>query len=621
MARSSLALLVFLVLGGCVIDRPDALVAADRSGHWLDRPFPSDELLVDGYADWRGLPGSTTALGTTITSGWAAQASAATQGWSHQSAVYLRFEEVFDLEDGDCGITGPDGDVPVEWRWIEDPLGDPFLAANLLIISPLVTAPLRSGQRYVGWVSDRVADPTPDYELPEGTPERSAVATAFTVQDSLGQLRSLFDAVEAGIDADPSVLQPTDWRQVASLTYRQGQTPSGRDATLAVVEFVGGGEATTWLAAREGDPERTFDLVNDWPFEVWEGYLGALRFQEPEGRPWASPGLGLVGDFGRLDEGWIEFDGAAVTSVTQVEPMRIVVQIPRSGDGPFPVVTWDHGTGGHAYNAVARVNVGDRPADVAAALSSAVVVSRDQPLYGQHYPLVDEGFGASLGFYNVGNLPAFRDNQRQATADHRLLYRFVTDVLPTLASVDPGRVGAFGHSLGSVTLHGALAAADGAGASAAFQSGSGGYLGFYALDSGLLGTGNDVVTTIAPLLGLDEDTLAEATPAELVAALVGMPEEAWPLIGRDHPTIQLFGAIMDPSDPLMFATEQAVPATILLGIGDLQVPNKTTRWLAQITPGATLVECQPQSDYDGHFCLFREDAGIDALRAWVQQGP
>jgi hypothetical protein len=616
------ALLPLLLLTACPpvapdVDLPDALVAADRSGHWLDRPFPSDELRrEDGTVDWTILPDAPIALGTTIVSGWAAQASAAAQGFSHQSAVYLRFEAEPTLQEGDVGITGPDGDVPVEHLWIDDPAGDPFLAPRTLVVMPTPTSPLRSGATYVAWVSDRAADPPPDWTPPDGAPEHVAVATSFTVQPSLGQLEALDAAADAWVDADPSRVQPTDWRHVTHFRYEQGATPSGEDATVATVTYEDGSASLTYLAPEDDDSVRDFDLTT-WSHEVWEGHVLTAAFQEEEGRPWARPGIGLVGDFGRLDEGWIEFDGEELLSEPRPESMRIVVQIPRT-PGPHPVVTWDHGTGGHAYNAVARTNPGDRSAEITAALGSTVIVSRDQPLYGQRYPLIDEGFGASIGFYNLGNLPAFRDNQRQATVDHRVLYRFVQEGLGAIADVDTDRVGAFGHSLGSVTAHGALAGQQGRGPSSAFLSGTGGYLAFYVLDSGLLGTGNDVVNTVAPLVGLTEEQLASATPAEVVAALIGLPESAWPNMGRQHPVMQLFGTIMDPSDPLMFARDQVVPETLLLGLGDLQVPERTTRWLAEVTPDATLIECTPGADYDGHWCLFWEDVGIEALRAWAE---
>ena len=65
----------------------------------------------------------------------------------------------------------------------------------------------------------------------------------------------------------------------------------------------------------------------------------------------------------------------------------------------------------------------------AAVAAGWAVVGRDADLYGQRYPLIDEGFGASLGFYNVVNPPAFRDNLRRFIAETRA--RGATPILAT----------------------------------------------------------------------------------------------------------------------------------------------------------------------------------------------
>ena len=76
------------------------------------------------------------------------------------------------------------------------------------------------------------------------------------------------------------------------------------------------------------------------------------------------------------------------------------------------------------------------------------------------------------------------------------------------------------------------------------MSGSGGYLTYYILATGLLGTGNDVVQTMAPILGFAEE-VAEFAPHELIAAIVGLPEAAWENVDRRHPVLQIFATIMD----------------------------------------------------------------------------
>jgi hypothetical protein len=602
------------------VDRPDAVVAADRSGHWLDRPWPSDEdRRADGTLPWDLLPAAPTDLGTTVVSGWAAQAAATAQGASHQPAIFFRFEETFELTAGDLGLAAADGaQVPLTWHWVEQALGDPWLADNLLVVMPEPTAPLASGERYVAWVSTSVADPAPGWVPPEGSPNDAAVATAFTVQDSLGQLRSLMDAVDSTLDTHPEYLQADNFREVVALRYAQGETPSGIAATVATATYADGGTDDTYLAPKEGAEPFTLTLDESWPMAVFETHITTVAFQGLAGQPWASAGLGLLTDFDRLDDGWMRFAEGQLTSTPEAETMRVVVQVPRSGAGPFPVLTWDHGTGGHAYNAVGRSLVDDDHLGVAQALSSAVVVSRDQPLYGQRFGLIDAGFGSSLGFYNIGNLPCFRDNQRQAAADHRVLHRFVREALPSFADVDLSRIGAFGHSLGSVTAHAGLVGQGLDGAAAGLMSGSGGYLTYYVLDTGLLDQEYALVDVLAPLLGLEEEEIAEAGPSDLVGALIGLPPEAWPQVGRHHPAMQLFQVVMDPSDPLMWVGQQQVRETIVMGIDDHQVPNDTTRWLAEVHPDAELVECVPSGEYDGHWCTFREPLALATISDFLE---
>ncbi|MCP4804203.1 MAG: hypothetical protein GY913_14780 [Proteobacteria bacterium] len=611
--------MLIFALFACKTDLPLALVETDRSGHWLDRPFPHDELLVDGFVDWSVLPDAPSDLGTTLVGGWSGQASETVTGFSHQPAVYFRFSETFDVTAADVHIQDSSGaDVAIEWSWVEDPAGDPWLAENLLVLIPEPTSPLASGERYTAWVSGEVALPAEGYALPDGVPEDAAVGTAFTVQNSLGQIVALKDATDAVIDANPDFLVSAEWKEVVELTYIQGETPSGKEATVGTVTYADETQSVTHLYPVEGQEDKVVDLGEDWPFLVLEGRITTVAWQGLEDQPYSNPGVGLLNDFSRRGDGWIQFEDGQLQNDWEPEEMRVTVLIPRDADGAMPVLTWDHGTGGSAYNIVSRISTGDDPLPFAEALSGAVVVSRDQPLYGQRYPLIDDGFGASIGFYNIGNLPCFRDNQRQATVDHRVLQRFVEAELGELVDVDIARVGAGGHSLGSVTAHGGLAASQGDGAVGGLMSGTGGYLTYYILETGLLGTGNDVVTQIAPLVGLSEEQLASAAPHELIAALVGLPEEAWPGMDRTHPVMQLFQSIMDPSDPIMLAQDIPVPDTIVYGVDDWQVPNITTDWLAEVHPDATVEICDKgDQDYDGHYCTFREQAGLDSVEGFV----
>ncbi len=626
-----------LLLVACTptADLPQAIVAPDRSGHWLDRPFPAEELiLADGTLDLSSFPDAPSSIAAALTRGWAGQASEATHAFSGQAAVYLRFDGPLELADSYLGLpTDPvqlvsldSGDrVPIDLRVFAQ-TDDPFLADGVLAIAPAVGAALRSGERYAAIVDDSVARPADGWTPPAGVPETAAAATVFPVQDSTGELRALAAAADAFLDADPDLLVPDGLRLVTHLSYAQGFTPSGNAATVATVTFEDGATELTYLGPDEDVPPIDVDLTT-WPMAVYQATIHTVAFQGLADQPYASPGLGLLTDFDRRHDGWIAFNAdGALLSTPEPEPMRIVIQVPRTG-AEHAVMTWDHGTGGHAYSAVQRMKGDDDGLAVATRLADAgvVVVGRDQPLYGLRYPLIDEGFGSSLGFYNIVNLPAFRDNQRQAAVDHGVLRRFVRDVLPDLlpeGAVDPDRLGTFGHSLGSVTAHLGQAAAGDDGALAALQSGTGGYFTYYVLQTGLLAGDNEVVTTIGGLVG--EELPADATPGEVLAAVLGLPQSEWAELDRFHPVIGLFQLIMDPSDALSVARDQARPETVILGYGDLQVPEASTRALLYGTPDPTLVECWPEGDYDGHLCAFRETVGLDAFAdfgAWLHTAP
>ena len=141
---------------------------------------------------------------------------------------------------------------------------------------------------------------------------------------------------------------------------------------------------------------------------------------------------------GWMDEemsGWIEFSDGTLVSEPEYELTRIVVSLPMDDEGnpleDVPFVVYDHGTGGHAYNSVQRRNINDNGLRLAQVFADEgfAVIGRDAPLYGTRYPLIDEGYGGSLGFYNITNLPAFRDDQRQTAIEGNVLLQFIPEEL------------------------------------------------------------------------------------------------------------------------------------------------------------------------------------------------
>ena len=128
---------------------------------------------------------------------------------------------------------------------------------------------------------------------PEAAPFDPAVATVFTVQDVAGDLRRLRAAADAFLDADPSLLVPeAGLREVASISYTQGTTPSRRRATLETVTFADGGSEVTYLDDA-AVPEQAIDLTIG-PMTVYQATIHTAAFQPEAGRPYQNPGLAIL---------------------------------------------------------------------------------------------------------------------------------------------------------------------------------------------------------------------------------------------------------------------------------------------------------------------------------------
>jgi hypothetical protein len=636
-----MTLLLALFALGCRNDPEDpaaqgVAVIVDPSGeHFLDAPFPSNDRLDDrGLPDLSGFPSAPSTLVAGVLDGWRDRVERTCVGFGNLTASYFRLEAPIDVPAETAGAPGDplvwvDLDtgelLPVEVRFVEDPAGDPFYAPNTLVMAPRLGQPPRAGHTYAAVLLDSLGVVAPSgYTLPDGVTGALAaagitdgpvVATVFTVQDATGQLRAIRDDVDARLPQVDAIA----WKRVTHLTYTQGTTPSGRDATLAIATFEDGTSRTAYLSP--GGAELVVDL-EDWPMTVWEGDLGTLNYSGLDDRPYMSAGLGHLTDVER-DSGWIDFDASGLLSVPDPEPMRVVLSLPRDRDA-VGVVIHDHGTGGHAYNIVQRRSPDDRGRDWAQAMADAgwATLGHDAALYGTRYPLIDEGHSASLGFYNIVNTPAFRDNQRQTAIDAYVLRRYVAERLASdlpQGAVDTSRVRKTGHSLGSVTSHLTLAMAPELYESA-LVSGTGGNFLLYFFETGLVDAGG-----IDPALVESLFALVGATPPDtldtqsVLGAALGLDEAAWGHLDRLHPAAMLFQWQMDPSDPMAVARDEALPITAVIAPGDLQTPDFTAEALVEGLPDAVAVGCEALGPYDPHYCIWREDEGIDALRAWLAE--
>lgn len=621
-----------------------AIVDPTRATHYLDQPFPSDALLTaDGTPDLTGFPIEGTDLGAQVVGGWVRRIEATSRGFANHGAAYFRFTAALEgLPEQTTGLaddpillvdleTGER--IPLITRFIADPAGDPWYGDNTLAMAPALGHPPRSGATLAAVVmASAGARPADGWSVPPdvqaglalaGVDGEVAVSTTYTVQDGTAELRAVRDDVLSRLGDAP------DWgdatlRRVQTLAYAQGQTPGGADATVCTVTFTDGGTEDRYLAPLDGGTPHSHDMIDGWPMAVYQVEVPVFNYSRLEDRPYMNPGFGHISDIDR-DSGWWELPGG-VPGTPDVETISVTVSLPEGPDGvaitDAPVIIYDHGTGGHAYNAVQRRSGLDDGLGLAQVLTDAgwAIVSRDSPLYGTRYPLIDEGYGASLGFYNIVNLPAFRDNQRQAAIEGVVMRRFVqTGLNPLLGqgSVDGSRLRRMGHSLGSVTANLGIAADPGV-YEASFLSGSGGVFAHYFLDTGLLDVIDPgLISSLFALLGAEAPDVV-TTPAVMGAA-IGLPEAAWSGVDRLHPVIGLFQWTMDPSDPMAIARDVDVPTTMIVGIGDYQVPNFTSWALIEALPDATHTDVSPSYDYDPHWVLHREPEGAAVLAGWLAE--
>lgn len=654
-----LALLTGLALPACTGKAPagdsgaaegvPAIVDPDRGEHYFDVPFPRDELLDDqGFPDLSGFPSTAETVAGPVVDGWARRLELTANGFGNNTAAYLRFEgpleglpaETSGLADdpvlmvGMGGGAAPEGELlPLELRFVADPHGDPFYAENTLAVAPALGHPPASGGTYaVVVMTSAGAAPPEGYSLPEGVQAAldaagvegsAAVATVFTVQDVSAQLRRLVVDLDERLDA--AHFEGVVLKRVVKLEIRQGSTESGEEGTSITSIYEDGSSRTAWaFSVGEDEGNHDVDLGEDWPMVVYEGEIPVLNYSGLEDAPYMSAGFAHLTDTERYS-GWIDFAGGELLSEPEVEPMRITVALPKDAEGEAiedaPVAIYDHGTAGHAWNAHQKTRRSDNGYELSKRFADAgwALIGRDAALYGTRYPLIDEGFTAgNLGFYNIVNTPAFRDNQRQTAIDGHTLRRYLelglNDVLPT-GSVDGSRVRRIGHSMGSVTTNLGAVASPGDYESV-YLSGTGGVFIEYFIDTGLIAQfDRSTLESLFTLFGAEAPE--EITTEAALGAALGLEEEAWAHIDRLHPVGTLFQWQMDPSDPMAVARDQDAPSVILLAHGDYQVPNPTTWALAGALEDPAVVECTVDGDYDPHYCLHRMELAWDSVTDWL----
>jgi hypothetical protein len=621
-----------------------AIVDATRAEHFFDVPFPSDtQLDADRHPVLEGFPVPDVQLTADVLGGWTTRLSMNAHGFANNGSAYFRFDGPLAFPERTDGsptdrvvLVALDGSeqLPVDLKFVGDPLGDPFWGENTLAVTPRLGYPPRSGGTYAAVVlASEDVGPAPDWSTPPevqaalaqlGIRGEVAVSTTYTVQAATQELRSLF------ADADTRLPDFGDvaLKRVVRLKYAEGTTPSGNTATVFTAFYEDGTSEETYLSYDPGEVLE-LDLGDDWPMVVYEARVPTLNYQGEEDRPYMSPSIAHITDVERYT-GWIEHDGAGnVVSEPWTEPMRVTISLPKGPDGrPLDrakVLLWDHGTAGHAYEIVQRANALDDGRSLATVLAQEgfATIGHDATLYGQRFPLIDRGYtDGSLGFYNIVNLPVFRDNQRQTAVDGHVLVRFVEtalgDLLPE-GGIDPARLRHGGHSLGSVTTNLAIAG-EPERYDSAFLSGTGGLFTYYFLETGLLDNFDpELVPALFGLFGVAPPE--EVTTESLAGALLGLEPEAWENIDRAHPFFTVFQWTMDPSDPMAVARDAELGTFLSIYPGDNQTPDFTAEALSLAQPEATVRHCYASGGYDPHHCLWREDRGPEVFREWLVTAP
>ncbi len=659
---------------------PDAEPVFNSAGSgFYDFPFPSDlRLTAAGTIDLAGFPtGQTGSIGSMILESYVKRAKEISFGFGLNAPVYFQLSGPILACSVPAGkdipssadpaflvnLTGTPEFIPLETRWVESSGGDPFLADNLLILLPQAGHPLKSGQAYAAVLTNRIrgkngkaltrsanfdnfwsgqnsalAGTLHLTELKSrlaelGLTEDKVVGlTVFTTQDAVGQYQLAKAAVDQALD--DTYLNITKWHEVKKVVYYNGTTPSGKQSTILLVQYAEGGTSQTYLEYTPDHPGKTVTIDSSYPYRVFEGWINTTSLQGPADKPFTATGTLPLSNLD-LTTGRINFQKVGgemqLVSVPQPEPMRITVLVPHDNQGNFldncPVLLWDHGTGGSAYNCVQRLNAEDDGPRVAKIIAShgVAIISRDQPLFGQRYEVVEQGLNSWITFYNFLNIGAFRDNLRQSGIDAYVLLRLLQTRLNGFLkqqgltqsdhTLKTDALYKFGHSLGGFTSHFGLALSTGTNDyQKALLSGAGGLMGLFFSESKILSdlVSDPQIAAILPVLGLGNYQGTITFPI-LFGAAAGIPTASLSGVDRFHPIVGLFQILVDPGDPINFTGEIHIPVTYLMGIGDRQVPNSATRALAEAVADSKLVECHPTGDYDPHYCTFREEEAFKII--------
>ncbi len=499
---------------------------------FFDRPFPSDDRIVDGHLDFSGFP---TSGGGGLVDAYLAAGEALT-GAGTSSPIYLRFTE------------------PLDTAWIPDAAHSMTWDSPILLVDVDPTSPARGRLFPLQWsFTEGATTYQPEHLLAlsplPGFPLRPATRYALVLRPPLvGQ------GAWAATEDDPKYLHT--WRTLAAF----GVAP---EEVSLVVQFTTMDPRTELahiaetLRLRVDLPELSQELTlveERSSYRIYQGYVLVPDWQDGE-RPYGEQGGGF-----RLDD-------AGRPELIRWERTRFSLTVPL-GDPPadgWPIVLYSHGTGGdeRAFYQSGRVD------DEAYTLGreGMAVFGIAQPLHGDR---ATPNTNAEIHSFNYANPDAGRTNFRQGAADQIYLARLLARGGHDLGSpdgvlpLDFGRLAFFGHSQGG--LVGSMAMP---------------FVSDVVLAAGFSGAGAYLSRTIE----LRKD------PFDIAALIEGLLDfSEGELLGALHPVVGLVQLLVEVTDPMNYAAywyaEQppwpARPLPIFLteGLLDAYTPSVTTEYLA-----------------------------------------
>jgi len=349
---------------------------------------------------------------------------------------------------------------PVRARFVESAYD--FIGPNWLALLPFPGVPLREKTTYAAILTDGI------HAKGGGVVHRAgdldAVLTGSRTDDRIAAAKSAYApltdwlATQPGLAAhvvDATVFTTGDFTSIM-FALRQAVLDQAPSPSLAGLKY-------------DGEDQPGVD-------DVYEG-----TYQGPNFQTGTAPYLSGTG-------GAIAFDASGKPKLDHLETLRVAMTVPKGAPMPaagWPVVIYAHGTGGD-YKSFLSDGSGRDAALIRDGSGNVItriaMISIDQVVHGARVP---PGTNYDLAFFNLKNLPAFRDNVKQGALDDFQLLRLVKNIHVATApstnapiQFDPKHIYFKGHSQGGLT--GPLFVAAEPEVQASIFSGAGGVI-IYAL--------------------------------------------------------------------------------------------------------------------------------------------